>query len=399
MKRLTRHIACPLALAAVILSACSEEDVAMPDFSADKYIVFGMPAINLDATVEDFAGKPDSRASLTDYIDNFTVWGYCVPNNVTGGLNTGAASGEWKDKSKFFTGGTQANAGGADIANLANKVVTPGGNNYNGGQLTEWNTSGAALYSFIGLTGDVDYTMEKASAATTGGHGPRLTVSLRTAGTSTSTPLDRTQQPDVLVAAKFDHKKSDGHVVLSFMHIMTGLRFKFHNHSNKDIIIKGMTFRGEFHKQAVIDFTTDSPVLKVPTGSTGNSYSGSFTIIANDQAAWQTITHGSEDYAGGDNPAILLLLPNPDGTTDKDGKYVLGRNKSIDITYRFADDPAGQPDRTFTTPDDFVLNYLPQPNTLHTAHFNFIGDNFVLTFQADNVKNWENGSDNNFTIM
>ncbi|MDE5607802.1 MAG: fimbrillin family protein [Muribaculaceae bacterium] len=397
MKKFIRHIASVLPLLA-LLAACEESDVRMPAPSAADYIVFGRPEINLDATVGDFAGKPSSRATLATSVDEFTVWGYCVPDNVSGGgKNEAGALIDWNDKSKFFTNTTKN--GGADLDNLANVTVRPSDNNYNFGQLTSWNTRTDALYSFIGAAGNATFSMERSSAATSGGHGPRLTVTLPTAGNAVTTPLVRADQPDVLVAAKFDHKKSNGTVVMSFMHIMTGLRFKFHNHSSKDLIIKSMTFRGQFHKQAVIDFTTDDPVITVPTGATNNRYSGTFTIIENTPSAWQTITHGSEDFAGGDTPAILLLLPNPDGTTDKDGKYVLGSNKSIDITYRFADDPADRADRTFTTPDDFVLNYLPQPNTLHTAHFNFIGDNFVLTFQADEVKNWENGSDNKFTIM
>ncbi len=394
MKHLIRNISLALL---PMLAACTETDAPIPQLSAEKYIVFGTPEINLNATLGDFAISSGTRATLSNGVEQFTVWGYCVPNDLSGTAKQSEASKDWNYKSKFFTGTAD---GGADIKNLAKRAVdTSSSWNYNGGQLTEWNADPSAQHSFIAAAGNATFSMEKASSLTTNGHGPRLTITLpRTAGTAVGTALDRTEQPDVLIAAKFDHKQRDGHVNLSFFHIMTGLRFKFHNHSNKDLIIKSMTFRGTFHRQAVIDFTTDDPEVKVPTDAAANRYSGTFTIIQNNPSSWQTITHGSEDFAGGDNPAILLLLPNPDGTTDRDGKYVLGSNKSIDIIYRFADDPAERPDRSFTTPDDFVLNYLPQPNTLHTAHFNFIGDNFVLTFQADDKENWANGSDNNFTI-
>ena len=83
----------------------------------------------------------------------------------------------------------------------------------------------------------------------------------------------------------------------------------------------------------------------------------------------------------------------PDGTTDPDGKFVLGSDKEIKIVYSIGDGP----ERTFTYGPNFTLNYIPKPNTLHTAHFNFVGDEFVVMFQADE-NNWQNGSDNNVTI-
>lgn len=377
-----------IAIISVLLSlvSCSENDLISVDRSSDKYIVFGYPTINLDATIGDFADNYNTRGQLATSVDEFTVWAYCTANNISDNTQSeGTSAARWNDKSKFFTGNAD---GGADVANLAKSTVNPSKNNYNGGNLTPWKDDNNARYTFIGATGNATYSMEKASPVTGNSHGPRLTITLPT---SSKSVLDRKQQPDIMVAAAFDHQHEDGNVKFSFFHIMTALRFKFHNHSDKDLIIKKMTFKGTFHKEAVLDFTTTNPVMTV----TSNKYTGSFSIIDTEQE----IPHGSADFAGGDtDPSYLILLPNPEGTTDNnDGKFVLGSNKSIDIYYRFADDKEGQEDRHFTTDDNFTLNYLPQPNTLHTAHFNFIGDNFTISFQAED-KNWDNGSDNKYTI-
>lgn len=231
------------------------------------------------------------------------------------------------------------------------------------------------------------------STATTGSsHGPRLSFTLDATGNSLTAPLDYKKQPDALIAARFDRKSTNGTVDLSFFHFMTGIRFKFHNHtSDKNLVIKRVTFAGRFFKQAVFDFTTDSPVMSVPSDQT---YSGIFTLLNADQ----TITAGSADYMGGDHPVTLLLLPNPDGTLEDDQEYTLGSDKEIKIVYTIGDDSV---ERTFTH-SKFLLNYIPKPNTLHTAHFNFVGDEFVVMFQADNGLNWEDGTnpgaDNNIDI-
>lgn len=393
MKRNLRFITLSLS-ALALMASCSGDNDPQLELTTENYIVFGKPWLNLDATQNDFAESGRTRAEMLNSINEFYVWGYCVPQNMSNVADESRVNIEWNEKSTDFTGN---NDGGADLQYLGNRFVnTSDPNNYNGGTLCKWNDKKDALHSFIAIApGNANYSMAKSSLADK--KGPQLKITLnRNANSPITTVLNRSEQPDVMIAAKFNHKKSDGQVTLSFIHIMTALRFKFHNHSKHDLIIKSLTFKGNFHRCANIDFTTDEPVVTVPDAANvaTNSYSGVFSLVD----AQQTISKGSEDFAGGDSPAILMLLPNPSGTTDdKDHKYVLGSQKSIDVIYRFADDPESQPDRTFTTPDDFTLNYIPQPNTLHTAHLTFIGDDFVLTFQADD-KDWEFGSDNDFTI-
>lgn len=367
----------------LLLSSCTKPGVPGQYADTTRYITFGTPSIDLDATVGDFAGQPATRAGLTTSLDKFNVWGFCVARNISGNQNPNSAVLDWNQKSSFFTQG-------ADLANLSNGEVTVSGDytTYNGGTLSKWNTNKEALHSFIATAGNANYSMENAVATTGSARGPRLTITLNTTGSSLTTQLDYNLQPDLLVAARFDHKSTNGRVNLSFFHIMTGIRFKFHNHtSDKNLVIKRVTYAGKFYRQAVFDFTTDRPVMTVPTDQT---YSGVFTLLNSDQG----IAAGTADYMGGDTPVTLLLLPNPDGTLEDDQEYTLGSDKEITIVYTIGDDGI---ERTFTH-SKFLLNYLPQPNTLHTAHFNFVGDEFVVMFQADDQVNWENGSDNDVNI-
>lgn len=384
------------------LTACDSSDEQTLQPSPADYICFDLPTVNVDATFGDFADSPRSRAELVQTISEFKVWGFCVPNNVSNGdKNPSSAKLEWNDKSTFFTGIKGKN----DVADVFEAMTVKNEGNgftsYNGGDAMPWNdvsTDKEARYAFFAgyaSTGG-NFSVEKALQTTDTdengnnlSHGPKLTYTLpATAGGTLTTDRDYKGQPDVLVAYKFDHQKEDGRVALSFMHIMTGLRFKFHNHTaDKTLTIKKVTYAGNFYRQAVFDFTTDKPVMTVPTDQT---YSGIFTLLSSPQdiPAQQAIYMG-----GNDSPVTFLLLPNPADTTIDDENYTLGSQKQITIEYAI-----GGEDKTPFVHKNFTLNYIPQPNTLHTAHFNFVGDDFVVAFQADDEKNWENGSDNNVTI-
>ncbi len=94
----------------------------------------------------------------------------------------------------------------------------------------------------------------------------------------------------------------------------------------------------------------------------------------------------------------MLLLPNLDAdpsTADRPDNpiYSLGDKKTITIRYRYAGDVDA---RTAVIPD-FHLSYRPAQSTRYTANLNFVGDRFVLIFQAD-TDSWGDGSDNGIII-
>lgn len=389
-----------LSIVTVVLASCSSNEEPNANFSSDDYISFAEPTVNLDATLGDFANNPGTRAMSTN-IDEFRVWAYCVPNNVKGDKNESVVGQEWDDKAIFFTSGADIFNGMKVISNSVKGYASYDQSNteYSKDNFKQWHTNADARYTFIALydpTKKGKYSMGSGSVTTeiddqgkNKSYGPKLTFEIDQKSTTLIDDLiEYTDQPDALIAAKYDHRKSDGRVGLSFFHFMTGIRFRFNNYtSDKELVIKKVTFKGEFHKTATFDFTSDSPVMSV-----SGTYAGTFKLFEGSQSIPAS---GSEMMRNSSNedPITLLLLPNPNGTTEEDGNFTLGSNKEIEIVYSFD----GGKNRTFTY-SNFTLSYLPQPNTLHTATFNFVGDEFIVMFQADDTKNWQNGSDNTVTI-
>lgn len=366
--------------ALIALSACSDNDTPNHQYLPDQYIVFAQPDINLEVGIGGFS----TRAGLKESIEKFQVWGFRCPLNTTGTTqDETSASKDWNDKSIFFRNG-------ADIFRGMTVNVNAGSTEYNNNNLTEWNNNKGSSYSFIAAaTDEGTFSMENAASATGNEHGPRLKFQLAAAGSSRT---DYERQPDAMIATKFDHHSSNGLVNLEFSHIMMGLRFRFHNHtSDKELVIKKVTVSGSFYNEAIFDLTKDKAKMSV----SNTYYNGNFTLLDGSQ----TINAGSSDYLGGDNPTTLLLLPNPNATlngdaiTDPTDEFALGKGKIITVTYSI-----GGVDKTPFKLEDFRLNYLPETNSLHTANFNFVGDEFVVMFQADNNTNWEDGKNNDVDI-
>lgn len=398
-----KYIALSIIGTALISCTSTEE----PDIvsSMDEYISFAQPTVNLNATIDNFAeSQHNTRTASWTSIDEFKVWGFCVPYNVDGTESKSAAIQEWNEKSTFFTKDPDI-FNGLTVYDNGNSYCSYDNNNtpYKNDNFKQWRSdvSDNASYSFIAgyvPSGLGSFKIDKALQTTekdetTGknkSYGPKLTFTINQNNNDTTNNLDFKKQPDALLAATFNHRKSDGRVGLSFFHFMTGIRFKFHNYtSDKTLKIKKVTYRGIFHKTATFDFTTDEPTMSV-----SGEYAGKFILFDGEQI----IPAGGSRYMGDlndndDDIVTLLLLPDPNGTTTPDEHFTLGSYKQIQIVYEI-----GEVQKTFTYGKNFTLNYIPKPNTLHTAHFNFIGDEFVVMFQADDKKNWENGSDNTVTI-
>lgn len=406
MIHILRYIPFSLILG-IVVSACSDSESDAPSLydSPETYITFSRPGINLSATVGDFATTAPSRSIIinsSSEIQNFKVWGFCIPRNISGAQSESSAALDWNRKSKFFTAGADVKLNGdGKTDNSVVATLASGSTTYNGGSLAKWYDNANAQYSFIAVSDNsaanyTEYTMGNADATSGKEHGPQLKVTLPISGNVTN----HNDIPDIMVAATFDHNAADGRVPLSFFHIMTGIRFKFVNHTDKELRINSVTYSGNFYREATFDFTTDSPTMEV---NTSNTYNGNFTLVS----LTQNIPASASDYVsnaymgGNENPTTLLLLPNPKGTTESnDNNFVLGTNKEIRIEYSLEGDT--KPRDAFVLGDNFTLNYIPKPNTLHTAYFNFVGDGFIVVFQADNTLNWEDGNENgssNITIM
>ncbi len=406
----------PIALVALMAGACSDQnDLPTPVVDPIKYITFAPPSLNLNATMDNFStsGERTGSRAMANGVGEFKVWGFCVGRTFNKkDPATATAILEWNDKSQFFTSADNT-VPTADLVALNGSIVDINGKYAS--NFSSWNENDNALHSFIGATTDKNsdlhasqndnsvtkFTMLPAGSSivadknttpetTKTFNGPCLMIELPTIS---SQSISYDVQPDVMVAATFDKRSGSGFVPMSFMHLMTGIRFKFHNHAKKDLTIKSVTYGGTFFKKAYLDFTTDSPELSVSTLDE-DKYKCTFTLL--DSNHTQIVKDGSSDFMNVDGTTVtLLLLPNPAGTIKDDGEYVLGSEKRITITYRLNGDTE---DRVYVMDDEasvkehFVLNYIPKPNTLHTANFHFVGDEFYVVFQDDETKNWQNGT-------
>ncbi|MDE6395022.1 MAG: fimbrillin family protein, partial [Duncaniella sp.] len=281
MMHILRYIPLTIALG-IVVSACSDPETDTPSLydSPETYITFAHPGINLTATVGDFATSSPSRSAIvtsSSEIESFKVWGFCVPNNISGGQSESSASLDWNRKSKFFTTGSDVKLNGnGKTDNSVVATLAAGSTTYNGGTLAKWYDNAAAQYSFIAVCDNsaadyTEYSMGNADATSGKEHGPQLKVTLPVSGNVT----DHNAIPDIMIAATFDHNASDGRVPLSFFHIMTGIRFKFVNHTDKELRINSVTYSGNFYREATFDLTTDSPVMTV---NTTNTYTGNYTL-------------------------------------------------------------------------------------------------------------------------
>lgn len=371
-----------------------------PENNPEKYITFTAPQLDFSFSEGSF-----SRAEIVTDIEEFTVWGYCVPRNSSNELNYNNAPSNWQAKSKFFSGGPDV---------LDGNTVTVDGSNtsYDKNNILstsnprEWykgTESGATgtnpnnyNYGFIAASSTSGTFEMRSNSEVPGEAYPVLNFNLGRSGNDLSAKLDPAEQPDALIGTKFD-QRNNSTVMLTFKHIMTGLRFRFHNEtSDATLTIHKVTFSGIFYNSC--DFSFEDEQWQ-GTVNANDMYSGTFELLNNDQ----TIAPSSSDlmYHGGDTanqPVKLLLLPNPNATLTPDeveiNNCALGLNKQITIEYSFGSGSH----KTFTTGENFHLSYIPDANTLHTANFHFTGSDFVVTFVPDNNSMWQDGSNSNLEI-
>lgn len=339
-------------------------------------------------------GSAVSRSTLVDKfgdggVTSFNVWGYCVPRTIDGNSDdwNAAYNVKWPQKSSYST---------PDVFN--NQVVTVDGSMMSYTEPQPWKvkssstadveTSYGYTYTFIACANG-KFTMSPASGMGVPVLKFEMPFSDGRLGEN-PTPLDHTSISDALIAAKFDHTRRNGKVDLAFYHILTGIRFRFHNHTSNDLVIESLSFEGRFYRTGEFDFSGADAKRSVKNLD-DDSFSGRFNLMTEPQ----TIPGESSQLMGysTDNPdgTTLLLLPNP-AANPTTNVLALGDSKTIIVNYTLNGEK-----RTWTH-ENFKLSYVPGANVRHTANLNFVGDEFTLIFQADNELNWENGSDNDIDI-
>lgn len=390
--KLTKSTISHLIIAGYLCIGCTSTDDFNPIDEPTKYISFANPDVRM------FGVQTRSSLVKTDDLDEFTVCGFCVPQNVNNinNLDYSQASADWKSKSKFCRPNVFTDAQG----NPAPVVVKKNGSGWEYDNVKQWispfdeenkHYAETAKFTFIAWANG-KFTLDSFTPS----DAPKLRFSMPFSGGTSNNPqdCDHMMVTDALIAARYDHEQVEGKVPMHFEHILTALRFRIANHSNETLTIKSMTFRGNFFGAAT--FTYENSVLDKDVDRVNNRYWGRFTLVnSNNPVSVPGNTLGRIIGVSDDNPdgLTILLLPDPDvdPTDPNDIRKALGDDKYIDIAYSLEG-------AEFTTSIPIDLSYVPEQSTRHTATFNFLGKNqFYVIFKPE-TEVWENGSDATITI-
>lgn len=373
-----------------LLTGCSADgnEPPMPEPDPTQSIVFGQAAASGGIDAQKQASTP-SRSTLLNALPEGAqtkVYGYCVPLSVS--LNTDPASATlpWVQKANYsvpdvFPG---SNTSEGNIAGTT-LTVNNGRLKYDGTPkpwLTGSNLDAdAANYTFIShypAAGAFTYSRHAVAANSRTG-APRFTFTMPAAAAT-----DHTAIPDAMVAAKFDHQKSDGQVHFTYRHILTALRFQINNYSAEELTLTSIRLEGDFFNSAAFTFNTGE-IVQTTAATTfhGNwdlSPTGGMTVASNSGRPLGDDTRGTS----------VMLLPDP-AITPSAGNDTdcLGSNKKLHVVYSIGTTP-------YTQDLDVKLLFKPAGGTSYALNLNFVGNEFVIFFQPTDL--WENGSDNGIVI-
>lgn len=384
------HILLPAIAVAAIFSSCSADgnEPPMPEPDPTQSIVFGQATASggIDAQK---AAPNGSRSTLLNTLPEGAqgvVYGYCVPLSVSLNADPASATLPWVQKANYSVPdvfpGSDTSDGNITGTTL---TVTDGRLKYDGipkPWLTGSNLDAdAANYTFIShypAAGTFTYSRHAVAANTRTG-APRFTFTMPAAAST-----DHTAIPDAMVAAKFNHQKSDGQVHFTYRHVLTALRFQINNYSAEELTLTSLTFEGDFFNSA--DFTFNTGEIIQTTAAT--TFHGNWNLTP---AGGMTVASNSGRPLGdGTRGTSVMLLPDPDiNPSAGNDTDCLGRNKKIHVTYAIGT-------TAYTQDLDVKLMLKPAGGTSYALNLNFVGNEFVIFFQPTDL--WENGSDNNITI-
>jgi len=380
--------ACLLLLMAGCTGADSHDPAPEPD--PTQVITFGTAAVsNRSITGKSNAQTRSELLTTLSAGKQMKVYGYCVPQQVSNYNNPSPEQAvlPWVQKANYST---------PDIFNST--ILTVGNDNrptYDG-LLMPWKTASSYpdnpgintdnfLYTFVShYPASGAFTYELNDAAGNGKTGaPRFIFDMPAEAAS-----DHDAIPDAMVAATFDHLKADGQVRLTYHHILTALRFRINNYTDKELHIHSLTLRGTFFKRATFDFN-EGAITQTTASIDVASFTGNWQLLN----SGMSVAGGSSLPLGdGEHGVSVMFLPDPTITPDAGQQTdCIGRDKFIDVAYSLGADGTQQ-ERSIP----MTLLFKPAGGTSYALNLNFVGDEFIIYFQSTDL--WEHGSDNKIEI-
>ena len=204
--------------------------------------------------------------------------------------------------------------------------------------------------------------------------------------------------PDVMLAYKVNHLKTDGSVQLKFRHLLCAFEFEVNNYNDKEVIIEDFYFGGGTENRNGTNATGFYRSFTVTGQQSGydvdptDMYVGEFQLIGAGQQEDPHIltnftcpanTEGTSiDYE--DSPISILLIPDADGalTTDQN------RSVYIEITARIGEQTIHY------NADHSIINLVDltfEPGVRNIFTINIIGNDFYVQMRSDG--RWEDDGD------
>ena len=373
-----------------LLTGCSADgnEPPMPEPDPTQSIVFGQAAASGGIDAQKQASTP-SRSTLLNALPEGAqarVYGYCVPLSVSLNADPASATLPWVQKANYSV---PDEFPGSDTSegNLAGTTLT-----VNNGRLKydgtpkPWLTGSnldadAANYTFIShypASGAFTYSRHAVAANSRTG-APRFTFTMPAAAAT-----DHTAIPDAMVAAKFDHQKSDGQVHFTYRHILTALRFQINNYSAEELTLTSIRLEGDFFNSAAFTFNTGEIVQT----TAATTFHGNWDLSPT--GGMKVASNSGRPLGDGTRGTSVMLLPDPAITPSAgDDTDCLGSNKKLHVAYSIGT-------AQYTQDLDVKLLFKPAGGTSYALNLNFVGNEFVIFFQPTDL--WENGSDNGIVI-
>ena len=367
MKTCIRHIVC-LFLVATLVS-CENEDMEWLSADPANYIMFGQPSVSAS-----------TRAALQSFPDGgqFQVLGYLKSYKFT---STGVDPTQFDDNSittPWSTKGsvTPPSVWGSDAAvNQKGTTVTY----HQGGyctydNLTPWNEEENALYSFFyyyPASDSFSVSFDKIGGDIVGI--PTLAFTMPFTGGDVATERVMDDIPDAMYGFSEDVTRSNGTVNPQFNHLLAGLKMRINNYNTtSDVTVNSLRVYGSgFRRNMTLnnDFTTT-------VGS--ETFGGSFQFV--DEAVTVEKVDNTVGATGNfyEIDKTLLLVPY----TSSYGIY-FGEDIKVEIKYNFV---TGEKTET----NSLAFGLTIEAGTIYTLQLNFVGDDLVLDFYAE--QQWEDGN-------
>lgn len=393
------------AILIAVFTACDKGPISFTDRSPYGQITFATPEVKLES-------GPETRNRIAGTVlqpgESFGVWGYCAAYSpgTTNVVDESSYSSEWAIKKKLcpptlFNPKTpldrgmlkvDVNESGCSYTNDNSALNTDNG-------AMPWLDDENSLYTFVAVyptsADGLSFDFAKQNEALV--DAPKIIYSVPYSGVVPTSTNSNT--PDIMVAWRENHRKSEGHVPLTFYHLMSSLSVRVNNYSEyydaddnrqgTNLKIHSIKLQGTFHKTLTVDMSDNGNY------SFSDSYAATYVLFDAGDEGYSVPYMDNPSTGEIDETSVvlgepLMLLCGKPGVDDPYGPGSKDQENGIKlvIDYTFGDNRKNDVAMNLLNPD---LSFSPQVGINYTFQLNWIGDGLVLLVMPSSNAQWGDG--------